>query len=150
MHPHGSAAPGPVATGPGMAPSLYDQIGGEEALRHLVEVFYDIVEFEPDGEELLALHRRGHGVAHSRIEQFNFLSGFFGGPPSYVTKHGHSDVRYMHEHIEITAETRDAWLRCMSAAIDRVGLQSVKDQLMRPFTKVAFMLHEESLQRQAK
>jgi hemoglobin len=56
----------------------------------------------------------------------------------------------MHEHIEITAETRDAWLRCMSAAIDRVGLQSVKDQLMRPFTKVAFMLHEESLQRQAK
>jgi hemoglobin len=150
MHPHGSSATDSVAAGPNTSVTLYDHIGGEGALRELVEAFYDIVEFEAEGRELLTLHLRGHGVAHSRIEQFNFLSGFFGGPHYYVQKHGHSDVRNMHEHVDISIETRDAWLRCMSIAIDRVGLKSVKDQLMQPFTKVAFMLHEESRQRQAK
>ena len=147
MHRSGKSITGADAARSTTAVTLYDQIGGEDALRRLIETFYDIVEFEWDGRELLALHLRGHGVAHSRIEQFNFLSGFLGGPHLYVQKHGHSDVRYMHEHVDISAETRDAWLRCMSAAIDRVGLTFAKDQLMQPFTKVANMLHEESVQR---
>ena len=122
-------------------PSLYDLIGGEEPLRRLIETFYDIVEFEPEGRVLHVLHLRGHGVAHSRIEQFNFLSGFFGGPGLYVQKYGHSDVREMHEHVEIDAEARDAWLNCMSIAIDRVGFSSdIKARLMAPFTRVATML----------
>lgn len=122
-------------------PTLYDRVGGEDRLRELVETFYDIVEFEPEGERLHLLHRRGHGVAHSRIEQFNFLSGFLGGPKLYVEKFGHSNVREMHAHVEINAEARDAWLTCMGIAIDRVGLSSdVKDELMSNFTRVAFML----------
>jgi hemoglobin len=122
-------------------PSLYDLCGGEEGLRSIVETFYDIVEFEPEGRDLHLLHMRGHGVAHSRIEQLNFLSGFLGGPRLYVQKHGHSNVREMHEHVEIKAEARDAWLRCMALAIDRVGLPAdVKARLMTPFTRVATML----------
>jgi hemoglobin len=123
------------------APSLYMLVGEEAGLRKLVETFYDIVELEPEGRVLLVLHLRGHGVAHSRIEQFNFLSGFLGGPKLYVEKHGHSDVRIMHAHVEIGPEARDAWLRCMSLAIDRVGLPGdVKERLMAPFTRVAAML----------
>lgn len=123
------------------APLLYERVGGERGLRTLVETFYDIVEFEPEGRVLYILHLRGHGVAHSRIEQFNFLSGFLGGPRLYVEKFGHSDVRQMHAHVEIDAEARDAWLRCMSIAIDRVGLSAdVKQDLMRNFTRVAFAL----------
>lgn len=72
--------------------SLYDLIGGEKGLRALVETFYDIVEFEDAGSVLHVLHRRGHGTAHSRIEQFDFMSGFLGGPRLYVTHHGHSDA----------------------------------------------------------
>ena len=73
---------------------LYERVGGEEGVRRLVETFYDVVEYEPEGEALAILHLRGHGVAHSRIEQFNFLSGFFGGPHLYVEKYGHSNVRH--------------------------------------------------------
>lgn len=121
--------------------SLYELIGSEQDLRKLVETFYDIVEFEPEGRSLLTLHLRGHGVAHSRIEQFAFLSGFFGGPSLYVERHGHSDVRKMHAHVEISVEARDAWLKCMSMAIDRVGLPAdIKQRLMTPFTRVATML----------
>lgn len=120
---------------------LYDRVGGEVGLRTLIETFYDIIEFEPEGRGLHVLHLRGHGVAHSRIEQFNFLSGFLGGPRLYVEKYGHSDVREMHVHVEIDAEARDAWLNCMSIAIDRVGLPAdVKRDLMDNFTRVAFQL----------
>jgi hemoglobin len=126
---------------PSRGPSLYDLIGSEEGVRNLVETFYDIVEFEPEGRELHLLHLRGHGVAHSRIEQFNFLSGFFGGPRLYAEKYGHSNVREMHEHVEINAAAKDAWLNCMSIAIDRVGLPAeIKAKLMAPFTRVATML----------
>lgn len=122
-------------------PVLYDLVGGEAGLRNLIETFYDIIEFEPEGRVLHVLHLRGHGVAHSRIEQFNFLSGFFGGPSLYVQKYGHSDVRQMHEHVEINAEAKDAWLNCMSIAIDRVGLSAdIKARLMGPFTRVATQL----------
>lgn len=118
--------------------SLYDQIGGEAGVRRVVEIFYDIVEQHPEGRELNILHLRGHGVAHSRIEQFNFLSGFLGGPNLYAQKHGHSNVRKMHEHVEINARTRDAWLNCMSLALDRAAVASdAKEAIMTHFRVVA-------------
>lgn len=125
----------------GRVPVLYGQMGGEAAVRRLVETFYDIVEHEPEGAPLYLLHLRGHGVAHSRIEQFNFLSGFLGGPRLYVERYGHSDVRQMHAHVAIDRTARDAWLRCMEMAIERVGLSAeIKTALMRHFTRVADML----------
>lgn len=113
--------------------SLYSRLGGEKAVRDLVEVFYDIIDFEPEGHALKLLHLRGHGVAHSRIEQFNFLSGFFGGPKLYAEKHGHSNVREMHHHVEINAEARDAWLKCMTIAMNRLNID--------PKTTVDIMQH---------
>ena len=122
-------------------PTLYQQMGGEPAVRQLVEVFYDIVEQEPTGAPLYLLHLRGHGVAHSRLEQFYFLSGFLGGPKLYVERHGHSDVRQMHAHVVIGQVARDAWLTCMEMAIDRVGLGAeIKTPLMKHLTRVADML----------
>lgn len=139
LEPQASKPEPPAAAA--TAQSLYALVGGDEGLRNLVEAFYDIVETQPEGGELPLLHARGHGVAHSRIEQFNFLSGFLGGPGLYAKKYGHSNVREMHEHVEITAEAKDAWLKCMSMAIDRVGLPGdVKARLMTPFTRVATAL----------
>jgi hemoglobin len=118
--------------------SLYDLVGGEAGVLHLVNVFYDIVEAEPFAHKLLLLHLRGNGVAHSRVEQFNFLSGFLGGPKLYVEKHGHSNIRTMHEHVEINAESKDIWLECMSLAIDQIELEApTKNKLMCNFTVAA-------------
>lgn len=120
---------------------LYDQMGGEATIQQLVETFYDIVEHEPEGTVLHRLHLRGHGVAHSRIEQFNFLSGFLGGPRLYVERYGHSDVRQMHAHVVIDRQARDAWLTCMAMAIDRVGLNpEIRATLLKHFSRVADML----------
>lgn len=118
--------------------SLYDQVGGEEGVQRLVKVFYDIIQTSPEGHKLHLLHLRGNGIAHSRIEQFNFLSGFLGGPKLYVEQHGHSNVRTMHEHVEINHEAKDIWLKCMVMAIDELGIPKItKDKLIDNFTIVA-------------
>ncbi len=118
--------------------SLYELIGGEEGVQKLVKVFYDIVENYPEAHKLHILHLRGNGIAHSRIEQFNFLSAFLGGPKLYIEKHGHSNVRTMHEHVEINHEAKDIWLNCMSKAIDDAGIEATtKQKLMVNFTVIA-------------
>jgi len=120
---------------------LYSRIGGEDVVRKLVETFYDLIEQRPEGQAVNILHLRGHGVAHSRIEQFHFLSGFLGGPKLYAERHGHSNVRLMHEHVEIDQEARDSWLTCMDMAIDQVGIDpALKPALMDNFTVVADLL----------
>lgn len=125
--------------------TLYERMGGYDALRKLVDAFYDIIERDPDGESLNLLHLRGHGVAHSRIEQFNFLSGFFGGPQLYTEKHGHSDVREMHRHIDVSPAERDAWLLCMGRAVNETGFEpDVSRALMKHFRVVANALEVEN------
>jgi hemoglobin len=125
--------------------TLYERMGGADALRKLVDDFYDLIENDPDGEILNLLHLRGHGVAHSRIEQFNFLSGFFGGPRLYTEKHGHSDVREMHRHVEVGPTERDAWLLCMQRAVDGMAFErEVSERLMKHFRVVANVLEIEN------
>jgi hemoglobin len=116
------------------ARSLYLELGGEEMIRLVVETFYDIVEQDEDAAPLHLLHLRGHGVAHSREEQFNYLCGFFGGPSYYVQKHGHSRLKEIHEHLDIGPELRDLWLKCMRRAIEKAGLpQRYHDLVMHHF-----------------
>lgn len=125
--------------------NIYQRIGGAPGLRKLVETFYDIIEFEPQGKLLSILHLRGMGIANSREEQFNFLSGFFGGPKLYIEKHGHSDVREMHRHVEVGPAERNSWLECMQTAIERLNYdRELGDELMRHFRMVANALEVEN------
>ena len=127
--------------------SLYQQMGGESVVRQLVETFYDIVEREPVGEPLRRLHLRGNGIAHARREQFYFLSGFFGGHKLYVERHGHSNVRKMHAHVDVDPAARDAWIECMRLATDRIGLEpGLRARMMLHFTRVAATLVNRSPQ----
>lgn len=121
--------------------SLYFRVGGEEGIRRLVNTFYDLIETHPAGRPVLLLQLRGHGIAHARIDQFNFLSGFFGGPRLYAERYGHSNVRLIHAHVAIDREARDSWLSCMVMAIDKVGYsEELKKELMDNFTVVADLL----------
>lgn len=121
--------------------SALDDIGGEEPLRELVETFYDLVETLPEGSNLRRLHARGHGVAHARVEQFNFLSGFMGGRPYYKEKHGHMDVKLMHAHVPIRQADAENWLECMRRALDGEGHTGPHvDKLRAVFERVALIL----------
>lgn len=124
-----------------MRQSLYTQLGGELAIKQMVKKFYDKVESKPEAEPLLRLHLRGNGMAHSRLEQFHFLSGFLGGPKLYAEIHGHSNVKTMHAHVDVDAQSKDIWLQCMSETLDEIGVEAnLKQTLMSNFTIVAEQL----------
>ncbi|MBS0565341.1 MAG: group II truncated hemoglobin [Proteobacteria bacterium] len=124
-----------------MVQSILEQLGGEPALRKLVNRFYDLIETHPRGANILRLHFRGHGVSHVREEQYSFLSGFLGGRRYYFENHGHHDVKLMHAHVPITAVDAEDWLALMDQAIDDCGLVGPHVERMRAtFRRVAMIL----------
>ncbi len=127
--------------------SFYEQVGGAEGVNKLVNTFCDLLETTEEGRPVFLLHLRGHGMDHARIEQFNFFSGFFGGPRLYAEKWGHSNVREIHAHVEIDEIASQAWLTCMSMAMDKLAYsQTLKQQLMQNFTDMAGLLQQQSKQ----
>ena len=101
-----------------MTESVLDQIGGEGTLRALVEHFYDLIESLPEGRQIVKLHMEGHGIAHTRQEQFNFMSGFLGGRQYYLEKHRHMNVKEIHAHVPIRTQDAEDWLGIMDQALE--------------------------------
>lgn len=124
-----------------MTVTMLDQLGGEPALHKLVTRFYDLVETLPEAAPLRELHQEGHGLAHTRIEQFDFLSGFMGGRQHYLEKHGHMNVKKIHEHVPVFEADAQLWLSTMDRALDELGHQGPHiDKLRQAFHRVATML----------
>ncbi len=119
------------------APSTpYEQLGGDEAVRRLVDVFYDHMERDPEYEIIRALHPpRLNG---SREKLYLFLSGWLGGPPLYIQRHGHPRLRARHLPFSIGVVERDQWLSCMTRALDELDVAGeLRALLDAQFAKVA-------------
>ncbi len=124
--------------------SALDDFGTEDTLRDLVETFYDLIETLPEVPNLRRLHARGHGVAHARAEQFDFLSGFMGGRAYYKEKHGHMDVKQIHAHVPIRAADAENWLARMRRDLADEGHTGAHaDKLNAVFARVASVLINE-------
>jgi len=124
-----------------MTRTVLDQIGGEEALRSLVEHFYDLVETLPEGQRIVHLHMEGHGIAQTRIEQFNFMCGFMGGRQYYMEKHRHMNVKKIHAHVPITSQDAEDWLAIMDRALRDLHHEgSHIDRLRATLRRVAIIL----------
>jgi hemoglobin len=120
----------------------FDALGLEGATL-LAKRFYDHMDaHEP---ALVAVHRRddtGERVAPIVRERFTaFLVEWLGGPSDYSKAHGHPRLRMRHGHIGIDVAQRDAWLRCMNAALDDPSVtDDVRNYLRRRFGEVADFL----------
>ena len=133
-----------------MTQSVLDQIGGEPALRKLVEYFYDLVERTPEGAQIMRLHMDGHGLRHTREEQFNFMSGFLGGRQYYMEKHRHMNVKDIHAHVPIRIEDAENWLKLMDRALSDLGYTGAHiEKLQQTLRRVAMILvNEEKVESQ--
>ncbi len=121
--------------------AIIEQIGGEKAVKKLVEVFYDFIETHPAGRDILKLHQDGHGLRHARLEQFDFMCGFLGGNRYYFEKHKHMNVKQIHEHVEIRQKDADNWLLCMDMAMEKCEVShDLAEKLRQTFAKVAKIL----------
>jgi hemoglobin len=118
------------------APSQYQQLGGEEAVRAMAERFYDIMQTDPEAAELLALHPQPMDGIRQKF--FEFLSGWLGGPPLFTAKYGHPRLRARHLPFTIDTRLRDQWLHCMYQVLEeQVEDPLLKQQLKSQFTHLA-------------
>src|SRR5690606_13718403 len=95
--------------------TLFDTLGGEPAIRALVDRFYDLMDLEPDLAALRAAH--GPSLDSARDKLFLFLCGYFGGPNYYIERYGHPRLRARHLPFSIGRVERDQWRACMGRAM---------------------------------
>lgn len=99
--------------------SLYEQLGGAEAIRKLVEAFYPKVQANPLLGPLFP-----EDIDPVMEKQFMFLTQFFGGPMLYSEAHGHPMMRARHLHFAVTPQRAEAWLGCMREALEELEVQA--------------------------
>jgi len=98
--------------------SPYQQLGGETAVRKLVDRFYDIMDQEDHAQTIRAMHP--NDLQESKDKLYEFLSGFLGGPPLYHRNRGHPKLRMRHLPFKIDEPARDAWLACMNQSLEEL------------------------------
>jgi hemoglobin len=113
----------------------YLQLGGDEAVRELVETFYDVIEEDsPVLRAMLPANTSG-----TRQKLYEYMSGWLGGPPLYTDKRGHPRLRMRHAPFGIGVSEAQEWMRCMRVSIDRVGvtdpLRAFLDEKLDPLAQ---------------
>jgi hemoglobin len=81
-----------------------------------VDRFYDIMDSAPEAATIRALHAAS--LKASREKLYLYLTGWTGGPPIYVEKHGEPRLRMRHLPFPIGSRERDEWLWCMERSLD--------------------------------
>jgi hemoglobin len=119
-----SGVPVPTAGVQHSTETPYAQLGGESAVRALVDRFYDLMDLEPAYAVLRSLHPPN--LEASRDKLFWFLCGWLGGPNHYVERRGHPMLRARHLPFSIGSAERDEWMSCMAQALAE---QQVPDAL---------------------
>lgn len=98
--------------------SIYENLGGEQALHELVESFYPKVQNDPLLGPLFP-----QDINSVMDKQYMFLSQFFGGPSLYSDEFGHPMMRARHLPFPITEQHAKAWLHCMGEALTDIGVE---------------------------
>jgi hemoglobin len=117
-------------------PTPYEALGGDAAVRALVDRFYDLMDTLPEAAGIRALHPAD--LASSREKLHLFLVGWLGGPATYVERFGHPRLRMRHLPFPIGPAERDAWLRCMDQALaEHVVDDTLRLQISTAFARIA-------------
>ena len=115
--------------------SPYTRIGGDAAIRKLVDRFYELMDELPEAYAARKIHPAD--LTESANKLFDFLSGWMGGPQRYIEKHGHPMLRRRHFPYAIGPEERDQWLLCMKLALDEtVPDESLRTNLFEQFSQL--------------
>ena len=117
----------------GTPASAFDWVGGEAAVRQLVDRFYDLMDLESAYAALRAVHPPT--LEGSRDKLHWFLCGWLGGPDHYIERFGHPRLRARHMPFRIGIRERDQWMDCMRQAM----LECELDPALRERLDAAFM-----------
>lgn len=114
----------------------YEMLGGEPGVKRLVTRFYELMDSLPEAHAVRQMHPES--LAGSANSLFEFLSGWFGGPPLYTEKKGHPRLRMRHAPYEVTRQMRDEWMLCMTQAVtEQVPAAEFRQWMLTTFTQMA-------------
>jgi hemoglobin len=97
--------------------SIFEHVGGTEALRRFVDIFYSSVLADPVLQPLFGEGRPEH-VQHLTA----FEAESFGGPQEFTPTFGFPRLIDVHRHLRITEEQRQRFVTLYLAAADTAGL----------------------------
>ena len=106
-----------------MDEQLFNEIGGTETFRKLVDKFYEGVAVDPLLRPMYP--EEDLGPAKERLRMF--LEQYWGGPHTYSEQRGHPRLRMRHNVFPITPAAKEAWLKHMRAAVDSLELSPLHD-----------------------
>jgi hemoglobin len=113
----------------------YQLIGGDAAIRKLVNRFYELMDELPEAYTARKIHPAD--LTESGNKFFDFLSGWLGGPQRFVEKYGHPMLRRRHMPYAIGTEERDQWLLCMKQALEEtVADVQLREDLYEKFAQI--------------
>lgn len=112
------------------------RIGGQPAVDSLVEAFYRRMDVLAEAREIRTMHQQDLGSTKDVLKRY--LGEWLGGPPAYSQERGHPRLRMRHMRLRIGPVERDAWMLCMSGALDEVVMDAgLRRQLHEAFLKLA-------------
>jgi len=110
-----SGVPVPTAGARHSTETPFAQLGGEAAVRALVDRFYDLMELEPAYAAVRALHPAAQEP--EELVTRSVKCGWLGGPNHYIERRGHPMLRARHLPFAIGSTERDQWMGCMAQAL---------------------------------
>ena len=96
----------------------YEVIGGEAAIRTLVEKFYYFMDTLPEAKGIRDMHQADLTSAESKL--IKYMTGWLGGPNLYIEEYGHPMLRARHLPFAIGESERDQWMFCMLEGRNRI------------------------------
>ncbi len=106
MHPKGY----------GFKDTSFRAAGEEAGLRKLVEHFYTEMDTLPEAKIIRAMHPSDLTTVKDKLALF--LCAWLGGPRLFQEKYGPINIPMVHLSFPIGPAERDAWLLCMSRAVE--------------------------------
>ncbi|MCA9724350.1 MAG: globin [Kurthia sp.] len=95
----------------------YEEIGAE-TLDKMLHIFYAKVAQNPILKPIFP-----DDFTETTRKQIQFQTQYLGGPNIYTEEHEHPMLKARHMPFKITPARAQAWLECMSEAMDEVGLE---------------------------
>jgi len=118
------------------ATTPFSAIGGQAAVDALVDAFYLRMDTLPEARVIRDMHAKDLGSVKNVLKRY--LGEWMGGPALYSQERGHPRLRRRHGPFTIGAAERDAWMLCMTGALEEVVENaSLRAQLEQSFFKLA-------------
>jgi hemoglobin len=125
-----------VTSSPQDLPTPFANVGGQPVIDALVDAFYRRMDTLPEAKVIRDMHADDLAPVGEVLKRY--LGEWLGGPKLYSQERGHPRLRMRHMSFKIGPSERDAWMACMSGALDEVVADaSLRAQLLNSFYKLA-------------